>query len=106
MSQQWEQLRSLAVQAAREAARRIQCMNNLKQIGLALQGIHDAERALPQGVYGDPRKNATDNSQGLSWMTKILPYIEVTLEDVKLANRMAPEEVLAGKVLVDGPTFC
>ncbi|MAT68671.1 MAG: hypothetical protein CMJ58_04035 [Planctomycetaceae bacterium] len=65
-----------AIQAAREASRRAQCQNNLKQIGLALQNIHDAEKALPQGVYGDPRKNATDNSQGLGWMTKILPYIE------------------------------
>ena len=65
-----------AIQAAREAARRTQCKNNLKQIGLALNNIHAAEGSLPQGVYGDPRKNATDNSQGLSWMTRILPHIE------------------------------
>lgn len=65
-----------AVQAARESARRTQCKNNLKQIGLALQNIHDTENALPQGVYGDPRPSATDNSQGLSWFTRVLPYIE------------------------------
>lgn len=41
-----------------------------------MNNIHAAENALPQGVYGDPRKNATDSSQGLSWMTRILPYIE------------------------------
>lgn len=65
-----------AIQAAREAARRTQCKNNLKQIGLALNNIHDAQGVLPPGVYGDPRPNATDNSQGLSWMTRLLPYIE------------------------------
>lgn len=65
-----------AVQAAREAARRAQCKNNLKQIGLGLQNVHDSEGSLPPGVYGDPRPNATDNSEGLSWMTRLLPYIE------------------------------
>ncbi|MCA9235169.1 MAG: DUF1559 domain-containing protein [Planctomycetales bacterium] len=62
-----------AIQAAREAARRSQCQNNLKQIGLALQNIHDTEGALPQGVYTDPRN---DKSAGLSWLTRVLPYIE------------------------------
>ena len=62
-----------AVQSAREAARRSQCSNNLKQIGLALQNIHDSEGALPQGVYTDP---SNDTSPGLSWFTRLLPYIE------------------------------
>ncbi len=75
-----------AIQAAREAARRTQCKNNLKQIGLALQNIHDSEGALPQGVYSDPRPNATDNSQGLSWMTRILPYIEEQARYDSIAN--------------------
>jgi prepilin-type N-terminal cleavage/methylation domain-containing protein/prepilin-type processing-associated H-X9-DG protein len=39
-----------AVQAAREAARRIACANNLKQIGLALQGFHEAKRCFPIGT--------------------------------------------------------
>ncbi len=62
-----------AVQAAREAARRAQCKNNLKQIGIGLHNVHDVEGALPQGVYTDPGRN---RSPGLSWMTRLLPSIE------------------------------
>lgn len=76
-----------AVQAAREAARRTQCKNNLKQIGLALQGIHDAQGSLPQGVYTDPRD---DDSAGLSWMTRVLPYIEEQNKYDRIAAHIPP----------------
>src|SRR5262245_21185956 len=40
-----------AVQAAREAARRAQCVNNMKQIGLALHNYHQSNECFPPGVY-------------------------------------------------------
>lgn len=56
-----------AVQAAREAARRLQCANNLKQLGLALHNYHTAHRTLPPGGI---------TSNGLSYIVMLLPYLE------------------------------
>lgn len=61
-----------AIQAAREAARRAECSNNLKQIGLALQNYHDTYEVFP---YGSWRSNPP-GGWGLSWWVGILPYIE------------------------------
>jgi len=60
-----------AVQAAREAARRAQCSNNLKQIGLALHNFHDAQNHFPGRAIVDK-----DGKPLLSWRVAILPYIE------------------------------
>ncbi len=67
-----------AVQAAREAARRIQCVNNLKQMGLALQNYHDSLGSFPAGYYATSRfvDGATDTSKGWGWGTMILPMME------------------------------
>ena len=63
-----------AVQAAREAARRVQCTNNLKQIGLGLHNYHGSHNTLPPGyVYVFGYKNG-----GFGWAAMILPYMEQT----------------------------
>ena len=60
-----------AVQAARQAARRMQCTNNIKQILLAIHNHHDAQRGLP------PLYTVDENDKPLhSWRVLILPYIE------------------------------
>jgi prepilin-type N-terminal cleavage/methylation domain-containing protein/prepilin-type processing-associated H-X9-DG protein len=56
-----------AIQAAREAARRSQCLNNVKQVGLALQNYHSTHQKFPIGARG---------SWHSSWMVHILPYLE------------------------------
>ena len=59
-----------AVQAAREAARRSQSTNNLKQIGLALHNYHDVFKKLPRSSFTDEGKPL------LSWRVHILPFVE------------------------------
>jgi prepilin-type N-terminal cleavage/methylation domain-containing protein/prepilin-type processing-associated H-X9-DG protein len=68
-----------AVQAAREAARRMQCSNNLKQMGLALHNYESAFKAIPVAVWSShPAKGEPSrwDDDGYGWMTSILPYIE------------------------------
>jgi prepilin-type N-terminal cleavage/methylation domain-containing protein/prepilin-type processing-associated H-X9-DG protein len=74
-----------AVQAARETARRMHCANNLKQIGLALHGHHEANGALPAGNFaqtagvcpggGKPGVDYPSEDRA-NWAILILPYLE------------------------------
>jgi prepilin-type N-terminal cleavage/methylation domain-containing protein len=72
-----------AIQAAREAARRTQCSNNLKNIGLALMNYHDVNKRLPPAsslvwTVGELTVDPTTHKGVASgtWVVKILPYIE------------------------------
>jgi prepilin-type N-terminal cleavage/methylation domain-containing protein/prepilin-type processing-associated H-X9-DG protein len=67
-----------AVQSAREAARRMQCTNNLKQLGIALHNFHDTNQRFPAAFEElQTSPNITGNSPwGCSWTARILPYIE------------------------------
>jgi prepilin-type N-terminal cleavage/methylation domain-containing protein/prepilin-type processing-associated H-X9-DG protein len=67
-----------AVQAARDAARRIQCQNNLKQIGIALHQYHEAIGTFSMGysASGAFINGASDTSPGWGWASMILPQLE------------------------------
>lgn len=68
-----------AVQQAREAARRTQCKNNLKQLGLALHNFHDTYSRFPPGCANDKTPHGTHSTGagwGSSWKVYILPYID------------------------------
>jgi prepilin-type N-terminal cleavage/methylation domain-containing protein/prepilin-type processing-associated H-X9-DG protein len=69
-----------AVQKVREAAARIRCFNNLKQIGLALHGYHDTNGYFPPGyIDGNTNPNSTpdnDMGPGWGWASFLLPYVE------------------------------
>ena len=96
-----------AVQSAREAARRLQCKNNMKQIGLALHNYHTAHSTLPYGANFPGGKGGT-------WAAMILPFLEQQNVYDKFdftkavhdpANAVATKTVIAGYICpADGDT--
>ncbi|NUQ66624.1 MAG: DUF1559 domain-containing protein [Pirellulales bacterium] len=84
-----------AVQAAREAARRIQCSNNLVQLGIALQNYESAYGVLPPGTInptGPIRNEPIGHHMG--WLVQVLPYIEenVTFRHVDFSKSVYSKE--------------
>lgn len=96
-----------AVQAAREAARRISCTNNFKQIGIALHLYHDSSRCFPPGWVGyTDGQMAINGSTGWGWASSILEHMEQVsfsenmlhrdLMISHLDNKIARETVFSG----------
>lgn len=81
-----------AVQAAREAARRSQCSNNLKQLGLALHNYHDTYKSFPAGTL-----DAGNSVQMWGWQAFILPFIE----QAPLHDQMGVTERRLRDILLD-----
>lgn len=86
-----------AVQMAREAARRMQCSNNIRQIGIALHNYHDTLGSFPSG-------STTGDHKGFGWSALILPYAEQRnlhgLVDFNY-NRWDPENKEAAETVVE-----
>lgn len=104
-----------AVQAAREAGRRSQCLNNLKQLALAQHNFHDTMKTFPSGAQA---------SAGPSWKVYIFPYIEqmplyskcdlnvsfmtaysganVILTDVNIPAFVCPSNPMPAMAIIDG----
>ena len=94
-----------AVQASREAARRGQCTNNLRQIGVGLLAYHDAVGTFPPGLM-DRKTGANPRGRQLSWNVFLLPFIEElgvdALFDTQAAYKSAANRAAAGTVI---PTY-
>src|SRR5437879_9053270 len=65
-----------AVQKVREAANRIKCANNLKQIGLACHNYHDVHCSFPPGYRAWPSSDPMAVSPGWGWSVFLLPFLE------------------------------
>ncbi len=102
-----------AIQAAREAARRTQCSNQLRQIGIAMQNHVSALKVFPtggsvngariedytKGSLNNPGAPNSANTQGLSWAYQILPYLEqANASAMKKTNELS-------RVIIEG-YFC
>jgi prepilin-type N-terminal cleavage/methylation domain-containing protein len=101
-----------AIQAAREAARRMECQNHLKQIGLGVQTFIDSQKCLPSGGYGymwapHPDRGLGVNQTG-SWIFSVLAYMEAKSmtqygKGVGINNMTATTLLQGNKMLLETP---
>lgn len=104
-----------AVQQAREAARRAQCKNNLKQLGLAFHNYHDVHQCLPPAVIEPMKVGGTSLAQTFGIWFRILPYLEQAAAVGEFDLTKTPGDtvnlVMAGKIPMNvlhcpsGPTL-
>ncbi len=88
-----------AIQAARESARRNQCANNLKQIGLAIQSYHDTRGQFPAG-----RRDRTQF--GVSWAFRLLPDLEqLAIYDAFVKTERVDDQVNAAAMRTPVDTY-
>jgi prepilin-type N-terminal cleavage/methylation domain-containing protein len=100
-----------AIQQAREAARRAQCKNNLKQFGIAMQSYHEMSNTFPCGwIAVDPatrRAAAASGLSGAGWALMLLPQLDQQpLYDQFNQNHsiLTPANQIVGKTLITGMT--
>ncbi|MBQ6615649.1 MAG: DUF1559 domain-containing protein [Thermoguttaceae bacterium] len=98
-----------AIQNVREAARRMQCTNQLRQLGVASHSYHDTQKKLPPSCHkvssGDGSGQTEDNLQpiGYSWMVDILPFMEETaLYDQFDAKQGSPNDADSDEEVREG----
>jgi prepilin-type N-terminal cleavage/methylation domain-containing protein/prepilin-type processing-associated H-X9-DG protein len=89
-----------AVQSAREAARRIQCVNNLKQIGIAMYNYHDRLGCFPPGAI--TVSGSAWDSNGVSWRALVLPEME---QNVAFSNINFSISLNQGAAIVNGTVY-
>jgi prepilin-type N-terminal cleavage/methylation domain-containing protein len=86
-----------AVQSARESARRMQCANNLKQLGLGAQNFNDVRKFLPPSRLSQSPAGTPANVRFVTWAVILLPYIEqnsfYNQWDITLPYQKHPERV-------------
>ena len=99
-----------AIQNTREAARRMQCANNLKQLGLALHNYHSAYGAFPQNMPGGGKESGAGCTTGFySWQAAILPQLEQggvyeSIDfDVEMADSGSCNDVFGPTISSDHP---
>lgn len=92
-----------AVQAAREAARRSQCSNNLKQLGLAMHNYHDTFKSFPSGYIAGYGANcwAAGNQSSWGWGSLILSFVEQSA----LSDSLTPGAFRLSDALTAGGPF-